>query len=219
MDPSNIQMDLASLERTYDRYSSYYDLLFGAFFAPGRRRLIDSLQFADEASVLEVGVGTGASFSLYPRHAKITGVDISEDMLRVSEKRALKAGRSIDLYGMNAESLDFPDDSFSHVVAMYVVSVSPDPIAIVNEMVRVCRPGGEVVILNHFSDEESLVGRFEKALSPLSSSLGFKPYFPLNRFRQDCDAVCFDDVVRTNFLGYWSILKGRKPSQSPFIEL
>lgn len=211
MEPGNIQMDLAALERTYDRYSSYYDLLFGAFFSPGRRRVIDSLQFGDDAKVLEVGVGTGASLDLYPRQAEITGVDISEDMLRLSEKRALKASRSVELYAMNAESLDFPDDSFSHVVAMYVVSVSPDPAAIVKEMLRVCRPGGEIVILNHFSDEESLVGKLEKTLSPLSSRLGFKPYFPLNKFRQDCDAVSFENVMRANLLGYWSILKAQKP--------
>lgn len=211
MDPNNVQMDLASLEKTYDRYSSFYDLVFGAFFSPGRKRVIDNLHFGDDASVLEVGVGTGASLNLYPRQAKITGVDISEDMLRLSEKRAEKSCRQVDLYSMNAESLDFPDNSFSHVVAMYVVSVSPDPAAIVEEMVRVCRPGGEVVILNHFSDDRSLVGKFEKALAPLSSKLGFKPYFPLNQFSADCNAVSFEDPVKTNLLGYWSILKGYKP--------
>lgn len=211
MEPNNIQMDLASLEKTYDRYSSYYDLIFGAFFSPGRKQLIGNLQFENDASVLEIGVGTGASIDLYPQQTRLTGVDISEDMLRLSEKRAQKACRPIDLYAMNAESLEFPDDSFSHVVAMYVVSVSPDPVAIVEEMMRVCRPGGEVVILNHFSDEDSLVGRFEKALSPLSSKLGFKPYFPLKKFRQECNAVAFEDMKNANMLGYWSILKGSKP--------
>lgn len=211
MEPNNVQMDLVSLEKTYDRYSSFYDLLFGVFFSPGRKKLIDNLQFGHDSSVLEIGVGTGASINLYPRQAKITGVDISEDMLRLSEKRAQKAGRLVDLYTMNAESLEFPDNSFSHVVAMYVVSVSPDPAAIVAEMVRVCRPGGEVVILNHFSDDDSLVGKFEKAFAPFSSKLGFKPYFPLNKFQQECDAVAFEESMNTNLLGYWSILKGYKP--------
>lgn len=210
MEPNNVQMDLTSLEKTYDRYSSFYDLIFGAFFSPGRKKVIDNLQFGDDASVLEVGVGTGASLNLYPRQAKITGVDISEDMLRLSEKRAQKACRPVDLYTMNAENLEFPDNSFSHVVAMYVVSVSPDPATIVAEMVRVCRPGGEVVILNHFSDDDSLVGKFEKALAPLSSKLGFKPYFPLNKFREECDAIALEDTMNTNLLGYWSILKGCK---------
>lgn len=210
MEPSNAQMDLASLEKTYDRYSSFYDLIFGAFFSPGRKRLIDNLQFDNYASVLEIGVGTGASINLYPRQTKLTGVDISEDMLRLSERRAQKACRPVDLYAMNAEKLEFPDNSFSHVVAMYVVSVSPDPALIVEEMVRVCRPGGEVVILNHFSDDDSLIGKFEKALAPLSSKLGFKPYFPLNKFRQECDAVSFENTMNTNLLGYWSILKGYK---------
>lgn len=210
MEPNNAQMDLASLEKTYDRYSSFYDLMFGAFFSPGRRKAIDSMQFSEAASVLEVGVGTGASLKHYPKQAKLTGVDISEDMLRISEKRAQRAKREVDLYAMNAESLEFADNSFSHVVAMYVVSVSPDPTAIVEEMVRVCRPGGEIVILNHFSDDHSLVGTFEKALSPLSSRLGFKPYFPLSKFRQECDVVSFENVSKTNLLGYWSILRGNK---------
>ena len=211
MDPTDVQMDLASLERTYDRYSSFYDLLFGAFFSPGRKAVINKLNFKEEASVLEVGVGTGASLKLYPRQAKLTGIDISEDMLRLSQKRAQRACRQVDLYTMNAESLNFPDDSFSHVVAMYVVSVSPDPAAIVEEMVRVCRPGGEIVILNHFSDDGSVIGKLEKSLAPLSSKLGFKPYFPLNQFRETCSTVSFDELAKANLLGYWSILKGYKP--------
>jgi phosphatidylethanolamine/phosphatidyl-N-methylethanolamine N-methyltransferase len=211
MDPTTVQMDLASLERTYDRYSSFYDLLFGAFFASGRKKMIDKLNLGEEASVLEVGVGTGASIKLYPNQVKLTGVDISTDMLRISEKRSQRACRQIDLFTMNAESLDFPDDSFSHVVAMYVVSVSPDPAAIVEEMVRVCRPGGEIVILNHFSDDKSLLGKLEMALAPFSSILGFKPYFPLGHFREACAVVSFDEPVKANMLGYWSILKGYKP--------
>ncbi len=210
MEAENVQMDIASLEKTYDRYSSHYDFLFGAFFAPGRRRVVEGLSLRGESSVLEVGVGTGASLKLYPREVKVTGIDISEDMLRLAEKRAREASGSIELCAMNAESLDFPDNSFSHVVAMYVVSVSPNPAAMVKEMVRVCRPGGEIVILNHFSDEESLVGKLERVLSPLSSQIGFKPYFPLNKFRQDCDAASFELVMKTNLFGYWSILKGRK---------
>lgn len=210
MEPTNAQMNIASLQKTYDRYSSFYDLIFGAFFSPGRKQLIDSLQFTDDASVLEVGVGTGASLGLYPRQAKLTGVDISADMLQLSEKRAQKARRPINLYAMDAENLEFNDNSFSHVVAMYVVSVSPDPATMVEEMFRVCRPGGEIVILNHFSNDNSLVGRLEKALAPFSSKIGFKPYFPLNKFRQDCDAVSFEKAINTNLLGYWSILKATK---------
>lgn len=210
MEPNNVQMDIASLEKTYNRYSSFYDLIFGMFFSPSRKKAIDNPQFDEDASVLEVGVGTGASLGLYPRQAKLTGVDISEDMLRLREKRAHKARRPVDLYTMNAENLEFPDNSFSHVVAMYVVSVSPDPATIVAEMMRICRPEGQVVILNHFSDEDSLVGKAEKALAPFSSKLGFKPYFPLNKFRQECDAIAFEDMMNTNLLGYWSILKGTK---------
>ncbi|MEX0965592.1 MAG: methyltransferase domain-containing protein [Pseudohongiellaceae bacterium] len=211
MDPNNIQMDIASVEKTYDRYSSFYDIIFGAFFAPGRVEVINQLKFEDDAHILEIGIGTGASLGLYPQKAKITGVDLSEEMLRLSERRAQKSARAVDLYMMNAEKLDFSDNSFSHVVAMYVVSVSPDPAAIVEEMVRVCKPGGEVVILNHFSDDNSLFGKFEKALAPFSSSLGFKPYFPLSKFTEQCRPFSFADCSKTNLLGYWSILKGLKP--------
>lgn len=210
MEPNDVQMDIATLEKTYDRYSSFYDALFGAFFSPGRAAVVQGLQLNDDAHVLEVGIGTGASLGHYPRQTRITGVDLSDDMLRLSERRAQRVGREVDLRMMNAEDMDFPDNSFSHVVAMYVVSVSPDPAAIVREMVRVCRPGGEIVILNHFSDELSLMGKFEKLLAPLSSRLGFKPYFPLNEFTAGCRPFAFDDTSRTNLLGYWSILRGRK---------
>lgn len=210
MEPNNAQMDIATLEKTYDRYSSFYDALFGTFFSPGRAAVVKGLQLEDDAHILEIGIGTGASLELYPEQTKITGVDLSEDMLSLSERRAHQGGRAVDLRLMNAEKMDFPDNSFSHVVAMYVVSVSPDPAAIVREMVRVCKPGGELVILNHFSEEDTLVGRLERVLAPLSSRLGFKPYFPLNEFTEQCSPFAFDERSKTNLLGYWSILKGRK---------
>jgi phosphatidylethanolamine/phosphatidyl-N-methylethanolamine N-methyltransferase len=210
MEPDGVEVDIKSLERTYDRYSSFYDLLFGMFFSPGRKTVVDKLNFGENSHMLEIGIGTGASISLYPRNVKLTGIDLSDEMLNICERRADRAGREIDLYAMNAEKLDFPDNYFTHVVAMYVVSVSPNPKAVLDEMYRVCAPGGELVILNHFSDENTLIGKVEKCLAPFSSRLGFKPFFPLQKFFKQCSSFVFHDCERVNLFGYWKILRGRK---------
>ncbi len=210
MESESVQMDIESLERIYDRYSPFYDLIFGAFFSPGRKAAVNQLSLEEDDHVLEIGIGTGASIALYPKHTKITGVDLSVEMLRFSQKRADSAGREVALYLMNAEKLDFPDNSFTHVVAMYVVSVSPDPKTIIEEMERVCIPGGEVIILNHFSDEHSIIGKLEKRLAPYSSTLGFKPFFPMRKFMEHCTSFVFHKFLKTNLFGYWTILSGRK---------
>lgn len=134
--------------------------------------------------ILEVGVGTGLSLPLYPQDVSVVGIDISRDMLdrarhRLARDRLAQAAR---LMMMDAENMAFEDDSFDKVVAMYVASVVPDPKRLVDEMRRVCKPGGRIFMVNHFHSRNPVLGGVERLLAPLSKQLGFRPDFSLDRF-------------------------------------
>ena len=162
-------MNLQSIKKAYDRYSLWYDLLFGLFFAPGRKDALSNTQFESHSHILEVGIGTGASLPLYPRDILITGVDLSESMLKVCSSRASRHKLdNVSLYEMDAEQLSFSDSVFSHVAAMYIVSVSPNPSTLIDELSRVCASGGEILIVNHFSRNHGLITKIEKSKHSLA---------------------------------------------------
>jgi phosphatidylethanolamine/phosphatidyl-N-methylethanolamine N-methyltransferase len=161
------------VERVYSRLSPVYDLLFNRILQPGRvtaaRRMGQS-----GGDVLEVGVGTALSVSLYPRNVRVTGIDLSAPMLAKARDRVARSDRSCRLLRMDAADLSFADNTFDFVYAPYTVSVVPDPVRVVREMHRVCKPGGVVLILNHFLSSDPLIARFERALSPLTIHFGFR---------------------------------------------
>ena len=200
-------MNIESVEKTYRRYAPQYDLLFGAIFHPGRKEVIRQMDCQPGERILEVGVGTGLSLPLYPVETKITGIDISREMLARAERRVARDGLShVDLHHMNAQKMTFADNSFDKVVAMYVASVVPDPVALVNEMRRVCKPGGQLMFVNHFKSDNPVISRIEQLLVPLSAKLGFDPGFSLSRFEQECDLE-FEHNRRVNLFGYWRMLQ------------
>jgi phosphatidylethanolamine/phosphatidyl-N-methylethanolamine N-methyltransferase len=204
-------MNIEAVIKCYDRYSSIYDAIFHPFFFRGRRDVIGKLNLEKSDHILEIGIGTGASLPLYPNDTKVTGIDISEKMLFECHKRIEKKDISnVTLEVMNAECLNYPNNHFSHVVAMYVMSVSPNPNIVLEELNRVCKSGGEIVVLNHFSHDESLISRLERLITPLSSKLGFKPYFPLQKFVEHMSFWDIYEVEKTNFWGYWSIIRAKK---------
>ncbi len=164
----------ASVERVYEKLSVIYDLVFGLILQAGRRRAIVMMDLAAGERVLEVGVGTGLNLSLYPRACEVTGIDFSEHMLERAEERAGREGLTARLFQMDAADLRFPDDSFDVVYAPYVISVVPDPVQVLHEMRRVCRPGGRIVILNHFRSRHAVMSRVERWLSSLTVHIGFK---------------------------------------------
>ena len=144
-------MDYETIKRAYAILSPVYDFLFDKVFYPGRVAAIDLLEIQPRNRVLEVGVGTGLNLPLYPQHCEVTGVDISEEMLRKAEERVKTLGvKNTRLMVMDGSKLDFPDDSFDRVIATYVISAVPDPVKTLLEMRRVCKPSGHLVILNHF---------------------------------------------------------------------
>lgn len=177
-------MDLLAIERAYRRYAGFYDVCFGAVFQPGRRAIIEMMDCGPGERVLEVGVGTGLSLPLYPRGVGVVGIDISRHMLDQARARLARGGLggAAKLMVMDAENMAFGDDSFDKVVAMYVASVVPHPERLVDEMRRVCKPGGRIFMVNHFHSRNPVLGGFERLLAPLSKQLGFRPDFSLDRF-------------------------------------
>ena len=175
-------IDLFDVRRAYRRWAPIYDITFGRMVEAGRRHAVEIIN-RRKGSVLEVGVGTGLSLPRYGRHLQITGIDISPDMLNKARARADEhnLGHVLALQEMDAGRLEYSDEEFDTVVAMYVMTVVPDPEQVMRELERVCAPGGEVILVNHFSQDEGVRGIIERAFAPLASTLGWHPVFPVDR--------------------------------------
>jgi phosphatidylethanolamine/phosphatidyl-N-methylethanolamine N-methyltransferase len=171
------------VERVYEKLSKVYDLIFGPTLHPGRLVAIERMGIRPGDRILEVGVGTGINTSLYPSRCHVTGVDLSSSMLEKARERVAREGlRHVRLLEMDAQRLTFADDSFDIVYAPYLVSVVPDPVQVVREMRRVCRPGGKIIVLNHFRSANPVLSRLERAISPFTVHIGFKSDLDLPGF-------------------------------------
>lgn len=199
--------------QVYDRFAHVYDLLFGAICSPGRRRAIDSLACAPGDRILEIGVGTGSSLGLYPDGSTVVGVDLSREMLQeASSKRAAgRDGARRHLARMDAQRLAFPDASFDKVVAFYVIPVLPDPALCVTEMKRVCRPGGDLMLVNHFQSTSQAVRRIERLLDPLTRRIGWSMTVDREEILAGAGLEVLD-MEPVNLFGYWSLIHARKPA-------
>ena len=172
-----------SVERTYDRWAPIYDLVFGAIFSRARTAAISASERLG-GRVLEVGVGTGISLPYYSPRCRVTGIDISEEMLEVARKRVADRGLANvqDLRVMDAQKLEYEAGSFDVVTAQYVVNTVPDPDAALDEFARVLRPGGELVIINRIGADVGPRLTVEKMLQPIVQRLGWRSEFPWSRF-------------------------------------
>jgi phosphatidylethanolamine/phosphatidyl-N-methylethanolamine N-methyltransferase len=199
-------MHIEAVKTAYRRYARIYDVIFGAVLQPGRRAVLEALKLKPGDRVLEVGVGTGISLPLYPRDVRITGIDVSREMLDKARARVARAKlTNVDaLLEMDAEAMAFPDASFDKVVAMYVVSVVPRPAKLLEELHRVCRPHGEIFVVNHFQSENPVLGSVERALAGFSSQIGFNPDLDLHAL---VPAARNGDVSRVAF--FWRMVRLR----------
>jgi len=194
------------VEAVYEKLAKVYDLTFGPTLHPGRLRAIQRMNIQPGERVLEVGVGTGINLSLYPTDAAITGIDFSEPMLeKARERAARKDMRHTRLLQMDAADLKFADDSFDIVYAPYLISVVPDPVRVAQEMRRVCRPGGRIIILNHFLSPSPLLSRIERLISPLTIHIGFTADLDLPAFLAQADLKPLS-IEKVNFPKIWSLV-------------
>ena len=173
----------ADVESAYARWAPIYDLVFTATMKPGRRAgaaAINALAATREIQLLDVGVGTGLELPMFSPHVKITGIDLSEPMLNVARKRVLREGLGnvLSLQAMDAMALTFAEESFDAVLAPFVLTVVPDAHRTLDEMARVVKKGGEIVLVNHIGAERGLMATLEGWLGRRAAALGWRPEFP-----------------------------------------
>ena len=199
------------VEGVYDKLAKVYDLTFGPSLHPGRLQAIQRMGITGQDRVLEVGVGTGINLSLYPRDATVIGIDFSSSMLEKARERAARKDvpHSLRLLQMDAADLKFADDSFDIVYAPYLISVVPDPVKVAQEMRRVCRPGGRIVILNHFLSPNPILSRLERSISPFTIHIGFKSDLDLPAFLAQADLQPIS-IEKVNFPRIWSLVTAVK---------
>jgi phosphatidylethanolamine/phosphatidyl-N-methylethanolamine N-methyltransferase len=175
-------IDRDGVARAYARWAPVYDFVFGRVFAKGRSA---SIEAADRIGgrVLDVGVGTGLSLSDYARTTRLVGVDLSEPMLRKARERvaAFKLDNVELIAVMDAKILALPDSAFDAVVAQYVVTTVPDPEGTLDDFVRVLKPGGELILVNHIGAESGWRYWFEVGFAPIARKLGWRVEFPWQR--------------------------------------
>jgi len=199
-------MDNPSIINAYRWYASSYDRIFGRILDPGRRLVVEKMKYLPGEKVLEVGVGTGLSLPCYPDRISVVGIDISPHMLARANQRIFSEGlRNCSLSLMDAQNMSFVDGFFDKVAAMYIASVVPNPQDMVSEMKRVCKPGGDLLIVNHFSNCNRLIRAFETILSPLASIIGFRPVFSMDEFILD-SSLNVVEIIPANVLRYWSVI-------------
>ncbi|RMF75701.1 MAG: methyltransferase domain-containing protein [Acidobacteria bacterium] len=191
----------------YDRFAGIYDFVFNGVFQPGRLEAVRAMDLQPGQRVLEVGVGTGLNLELYPEGVRVVGVDISLPMLReaLERQRRRPPAAEVQLARMDALGLGFPDNTFDVVYAPYVVTVVPRPRQVVAEMARVCRPGGRVVVVNHFGSSKRPVQWFEKRLTPLTSHVGFRLDLPLEAIL-GVPGLIKEQERRVNAFGLWRLV-------------
>jgi phosphatidylethanolamine/phosphatidyl-N-methylethanolamine N-methyltransferase len=194
------------VERVYEKLASVYDLIFGPTLHPGRLVARDRMEIRPGSHILEVGVGTGINASLYPRNCHITGIDLSTSMLDKARERVAREGlRHVRLLEMDAAETPFADDTFDIVYAPYLISVVPDPVKVACEMRRVCKPGGKIVILNHFRSANPILSRVERAISPLTVHIGFKSDLDLPAFLAQAELQP-ESIEKVNVPKIWSLV-------------
>lgn len=203
----DVVLEKRHVQRAYEFYAPVYDLLFDWIFAPGRAAAVKHLGLRPEDRVLEVGIGTGLNLPLYPPAARLTGIDLSQEMLdKAVDRVQTLAMPNVTLKVMDATAMDFAEDEFDRALATYTISAVPDPVAVLREMRRVVKPGGVIVILNHFRSERRMASRLEDFVAPVCTRLGWKSNLPLKPLLKQV-GLSPELIVKVNLFNGWRLVK------------
>jgi phosphatidylethanolamine/phosphatidyl-N-methylethanolamine N-methyltransferase len=194
----------------YRRWAPVYDYTFGLVAREGRRHAVEVLN-ESRGRILEVGVGTGLSLPDYKEHLEIVGIDLSPEMLEKARERVATGGLDhvTGLHEMDAGALKFPDASFDTVAAMFVMTVVPEPEVVMRELARVTKPGGEVMLVNHFSQREGMRGWVERRMAPFADKIGWRSVFDISRVTV-CDDLELVERKALRPLGLFTMLRFAK---------
>lgn len=203
-------IDVSDVREAYRRWAPVYDRTFGKF-VEAAVRVVTARANQFSGRLLEAGVGTGLALPHYGPSLRVTGIDLSPDMLARARGRVAKHGQSNveALLEMDATALEFADGSFDVTAAMFVMTVVPDPAAVMRELARVTKPGGTVLICNHFSVEDGLRGALERGLARYASRLGWRPEFPVETILV-CEDLELVSRLAVKPFGFFTLLEFRK---------
>ena len=217
-------MQESSTKKIYDVHAMFYDATFGRLVKRRVARAIHHMHVGREDLVLDLGIGTGVSLNHYPEHARVIGVDLSGGMLREARKKIRERGL-VNAFVFQAHALELPfaDSTFDHVFMSHVISVVSDPVMLVREAQRVARPGGRIVIVNHFQSTNRFIALVEKWLCPLCTKLGWRSDLALQDlirrtgvevdYRYKLESIdLWETVVITNNKSALHVLPTRAPA-------
>lgn len=199
-------IDRDQIERVYSNYAGVYDRVFRVF-NESREAVVRNLRIDPGERVLEVGVGTGLCLPMYPAHCEVTAIDLSGAMLEKAAERVKEEGlANVTLQRMDAGAMTFADSAFDLVIAAYVVTAVPDYRKLMSEMVRVSRPGGRLVMLNHFTQDSPFIAAVEKAISPICIKIGFRTDLSVEEVINGWPLIKMRDQ-RMAPLGMWHVVE------------
>ncbi|MDO6416780.1 class I SAM-dependent methyltransferase [Sphingomonas sp. BIUV-7] len=207
-----LTMNTSGVASAYDRWTPIYDLVFGPVFRQGRARSIEAAARIG-GRVLEVGVGTGISLPFYGRGCSVYGIDISDKILDKARARAARLDNVEAIEVMDAEDLRFADGSFDVAIAQYVITAVPNPERALDELARVVRPGGEIIITTRIGAEGGTRASIEKMLMPITSRLGFRTEFSWARYaawEKGAPSVRLMERSPLPPLGHFELIRYRK---------
>jgi phosphatidylethanolamine/phosphatidyl-N-methylethanolamine N-methyltransferase len=203
----DVALQKRQVKRAYELYAPVYDLIFDWVFAPGRAAAIDQLGPGPSESVLEIGIGTGLNLPLYPPTCRLTGIDLSGEMLDKAVERVEQLGMpNVTLKVMDAGAMDFGDNEFDKALATYTISAVPDPVSVLRELRRVVKPGGLIVILNHFRSERRFTGRLEDLVAPVCTRLGWKSNLKMAPLLKRVGLMP-EVVAKVNMFNGWRLIR------------
>jgi phosphatidylethanolamine/phosphatidyl-N-methylethanolamine N-methyltransferase len=205
-----------SMEGIYSFYSPFYDLIFGKVLEAGRRKAFKYLDPSGPRKVLEVGIGTGLTLRHYPKSCHIVGIDISAKMIDRARERVARLGNghTIDLEVMDACHMTFADNSFDAVISPYVITTVGDPLQFCREILRVCKPGGQIIIVNHSKDPDRLFGKLGAIASPFFARVGFVTDLDVVSLVRSTE-IEVQQVIDCNFFNLHKVILGQKPMPHP----
>lgn len=201
-----MSMKTEEIKKIYGGYSGAYDFIFKGFFFPRIKHAIETMHIKPGDRILDVGVGTGLSLPLFPKHCCVTGIDLSAGMLKEAKKKVEAEGLDhITLIEMDATHLAFDDDTFDHVISTHVISVVPDPVKVIAEMKRVCKKEGNIVLVNHFQSPNKYLAKFDELISPITKKVGWRTDLSLERLIKEAD-LDVREQYKLNKIDLWKVV-------------
>ena len=187
----------------YNKFSFFYPLV-DLFLKPQKRKLFREINSLPPGKLLEIGVGNGQHLHQYKIH-EVIAIDTSSRMLKIAARQQRE---NVVLLQMNGEALLFDDGTFDYVVLSHVIAVVDDPEKLLEEVYRVLKPKGKILILNHFTPK-NWVRHIDASMQLISKWFHFKSVFS-----PDSIAAIkkFELLKETSFgrLSYFKLLIYRK---------